>query len=68
MSDEDAGLPLRFTRCRCCGQAFSVFNVFTDAGWLEARLSGLCEVCYEVIEGLPRRPLPRDEDEGPAGT
>jgi hypothetical protein len=41
--------------CRCCGQVFSDRNVFSEAGWIEARISGLCEVCFDFVVDLPRR-------------
>ncbi|MGF6932952.1 hypothetical protein OKW41_002091 [Paraburkholderia sp. UCT70] len=40
------------TRCRCCGQVFSDANVFSDAGWIETRISGLCEVCFDTVADL----------------
>ena len=39
-------------RCRCCDQLFSDANVFSDAGWIEAIVSGLCEVCFDTVEDL----------------
>jgi hypothetical protein len=59
---DDDGLPV--CRCRCCGQAFTSLNVFSEAGWIEARVSGLCEVCFDVVSELPRRPSAPAEDVG----
>lgn len=38
--------------CFSCKEEFSEKNVFTDAGWLETKLSGLCERCFnKIFEG-----------------
>jgi hypothetical protein len=55
--------PLRFTHCRCCGQAFSEFNTFSEAGWIETQVSRLCEVCFDVVSDLPRKDA--DDTEAP---
>ncbi len=44
--------PRRF-HCRCCGLPFSDANVFSDAGWLETQISGLCEVCFDTYGEMP---------------
>lgn len=36
------------SHCRCCGNRFSDGNVFSEAGWIETRISGICEVCYDA--------------------
>lgn len=33
--------------CVQCGEAFSNDNVFSQAGWKETKLSGLCERCFD---------------------
>jgi hypothetical protein len=38
--------------CRSCGQCFSDENVLTEAGWIETRVSGLCEVCFDTLADL----------------
>lgn len=53
--------PPRFTHCRCCGQVFSEFIVYSEAGWLETQITGLCEVCYDILNEIPRR---EDGDDG----
>lgn len=34
-------------KCILCDQPFTAANVFTDAGWREVRLSGMCEECFD---------------------
>lgn len=46
-------------RCRCCGQRFSDANVYSEAGWIETRISGLCEVCFDTDADL----IAKDEDD-----
>lgn len=36
-------------RCIDCGEKFSEENVFTEAGWRETKISGICEVCWERL-------------------
>lgn len=33
--------------CKCCGIAIGFDNTFTDEGKLEAKISGMCEVCFD---------------------
>jgi hypothetical protein len=47
-------------RCRCCGQTFSDANVFSEAGWIETLISGLCEVCFDALADL----ISMDTDDG----
>lgn len=35
-------------RCFACGEFFSSENVFTDAGWRETEISGMCEKCFDA--------------------
>ena len=35
--------------CISCKQPFSDVNVFTDAGWRETKISGMCEACFDDI-------------------
>ncbi|MBB5408565.1 hypothetical protein HDG34_002502 [Paraburkholderia sp. HC6.4b] len=37
------------SRCRRCGEPFTDANVYSEAGWLEARISGLCETCFDAL-------------------
>jgi hypothetical protein len=39
--------------CRSCRQPFSDANVYSEAGWLEVRISGLCEVCFDTLANVP---------------
>lgn len=36
-------------RCRRCGEPFTDANVYSEAGWLETGISGLCETCFDAI-------------------
>lgn len=40
---------LNYTKCVCCKEEFSEFNVFTQLGAVETQLSGLCERCFDSI-------------------
>ena len=35
--------------CFHCNKPFTDENVFTDAGWREIRISGMCEKCFDEI-------------------
>lgn len=35
--------------CIQCGEGFSNKNVFTEAGWCETTISGMCEVCFDEL-------------------
>lgn len=35
--------------CLDCKQPFSDKNVFTEGGWKEVRISGLCEKCWDDL-------------------
>jgi len=60
------------THCRCCGQRFSDANVYSEAGWIETRISGLCEVCFDTVADLIARDADNDgcehEDDSDTGT
>lgn len=36
-------------KCIDCGEEFSNNNVFTEAGWKETKISGLCEKCFDDL-------------------
>ena len=40
---------MKYSQCICCGEAFSENNVFTEAGWREAKISGMCEECFDAL-------------------
>ncbi|OYD64814.1 UNVERIFIED_ORG: hypothetical protein BDU10_7434 [Burkholderia sp. CF145] len=40
------------TSCRCCGEPFSDANVYSEAGWIETKISGLCEICFDTLADL----------------
>ena len=44
---------------RNCGERFSDSNVYSQAGWLETQISGLCEVCFDALADL----ITKDEDD-----
>ena len=46
-------------RCRNCGERFSEANVYSHAGWLETKISGLCEVCFDTLADL----IAKDDDD-----
>ena len=48
------------THCRCCGQPFSDANVYSEAGWIETQISGLCESCFDTLADLVAK---EDDDE-----
>ena len=35
--------------CIECGHEFSDNNVYSDAGWRETKISGMCEVCFDEM-------------------
>ncbi|MEP9326664.1 hypothetical protein PPMP20_26570 [Paraburkholderia phymatum] len=49
--------------CRVCGEPFSDANVYSEAGWIETRISGLCEVCFDALADL----IAREDDEPESG-
>lgn len=36
-------------KCIACCCPFNEHNVFTEAGWRETKISGLCEKCFDEI-------------------
>jgi hypothetical protein len=54
----------RYGRCISCREPFSEANVYSEAGWLETRVSGLCEVCFDAIADIPATGLDDDEATG----
>jgi hypothetical protein len=51
---------VKHTSCVECKQRFSDGNCFTQAGWEETQISGLCESCFDEMTAEP-------EDEGDDG-
>jgi hypothetical protein len=50
-----AGLPpqdIYRTHCMACGARFTDANVYTEAGWIETQISGICEACYDAVADL----------------
>ena len=35
--------------CKKCKEPISHKNVFTEGGWKEVEISGLCEVCWDKL-------------------
>lgn len=52
------------THCVACGTRFTEANVWSDAGWLETQISGLCESCFDAVASLFELTA-RDEDGKP---
>lgn len=50
-------------RCRSCKQVFSDANTFTEAGWVETRISGLCEGCFDAAARVWEMSLGASDDE-----
>ncbi len=40
------------THCVACGSRFGDTNVYSEAGWLETQISGLCELCFDTVADL----------------
>lgn len=38
-----------YTRCVSCEQQFTDVNVYSELGWKETQISGLCETCFDEI-------------------
>jgi hypothetical protein len=45
--------------CIQCNDPFTDENVYTDKGWKESQISGLCERCWNA--------MPQEPEEGGAG-
>lgn len=35
--------------CIECGHEFNDKNVYSEAGWRETKISGMCEVCFDEL-------------------
>ena len=40
---------LELDKCVSCDQPFTDSNVFTELGWKETKISGMCEVCFDGL-------------------
>lgn len=40
---------ITYTKCVGCTHPFSDDNCFTQAGWQETQISGLCERCFDQV-------------------
>lgn len=49
-------LEIQRTHCICCGQRFSDDTIWSEAGWIESQVSGLCEACIDLIADVPAPP------------
>lgn len=49
--------------CVECEEAFSERNTFTEAGWKETKIGGLCEICFDLIT---KEEDEEGDDDGPA--
>ncbi len=43
---------IRRTHCIACGSRFTDANVYSEAGWLETQISGMCELCFDTVADL----------------
>lgn len=43
-----AAAHITYTACVSCKQEFSDENCFTQAGWQETQISGMCERCFDA--------------------
>lgn len=53
---------IKYTKCVGCTQRFSDENCFTQAGWQETQISGLCERCFDAATQEEETP---DDDKCP---
>jgi len=54
--------------CVSCGQSFNKDNTFTEAGWRETKISGLCEECFDFftltdVDAVVKRMSDEDKEE-----
>ncbi|WP_429336117.1 hypothetical protein [Paraburkholderia sp. 35.1] len=49
------------THCVSCGARFTDANVWSEVGWIETQVSGLCEACFDSVASLFEL-IARDED------
>lgn len=42
-------IDLKIKHCIICDESFTEKNCFTDAGWRETQISGLCESCFDGV-------------------
>lgn len=52
----------RYLTCIECQQPFTRKNVYSDLGWKETQISGLCEECFDALF----EEIPEDENENGA--
>ena len=48
--------------CINCNATFSNDNTFTESGWRETKISGLCEICFDRITFAFEEDLEYDND------
>lgn len=53
---------VKHTSCVECKERFSDGNCFTQAGWEETQISGLCESCFDEITAEPEDDEPPEPD------
>lgn len=39
----------KYEKCIHCNELFSKGNVFTEDGWRETEISGMCEKCFDEV-------------------
>lgn len=40
---------LNYSQCILCKSEFSELNVYSEEGWRETQLSGMCELCFDKV-------------------
>lgn len=38
---------MNYVQCVFCKQPFSDVNVYSELGWKETQISGMCETCFD---------------------
>ncbi len=40
---------MTYTKCFNCGEPFDDGNTYTQLGWIETQISGICECCFDSL-------------------
>lgn len=40
---------MKLTHCVDCKEIFSDRNVYSEEGWRETQMSGMCEICFDNL-------------------
>lgn len=52
---------MKYTKCKNCNKPFTDENVYSQDGWKETQISGICELCFDNITKEPEDEF-SDED------